>query len=749
MSEKVLCFSLNGFTLAVDPDQVEKILINKHPARDSFVLETGVEVRSLKSYIPLPEKEKTAPAENILFIKDQKDYYGFTVDRIVGYLTLRGADKEFLHKPEAPIQYFIRKEGMLIPVMDLKYVTNNENSVGDDDIEEIVSTAAEDVDAEATGAEQAMFEDVSQEEIFSAIDEEINKNKQLTYSDEVIDSEKKGVVLPLLVNITIVVVFLAGFLFYLTTSRERMREQEVGGSISGVEEEVIREIQRKSEEEVAEQKQKLRAARSRLETLQQEKEYFIKNQDEILAQKEGVLREEYEKRLAETQRRIQASGSEDADAEFEAERERLYREFLQSTTLARQEIDDVKAQYEEALRRQESAIRQEVDVYSRRIGEIEQRLKEEQTKLKESEERFQSAVQKQQEYTTFRRQLNTVYSRALNAFSRRDYEAGISELKTIPPIIEKAKKSGIGDDTGLDVEEKLAGNLLYLAEQEKNRIDLNQVGKETYRAAGDLEKRGNLQEALSRYFTAYTVSNDDQLKQRAYAKADSIMDRLYGERSREQSVEVEEKARRAFEQAMAYKNEKRYGEAIESLHEMVTEHGGSSKSREALDEIVEINRLMSKEKEASIQLGRNDEASKIMDQASESYERGYYAEALKQYQDVLERYRDTDHAKHALDEIVRINEEMREFQAKPKITMRGSESGTGVVIQALSQNSLLFSLGSEDNVKSGEIMQLYRKEGSSLVFIGNLKVTEVFPTISRGTAVYYERKPQEGDIVSF
>ncbi|MBN2322457.1 MAG: hypothetical protein JXQ30_01885 [Spirochaetes bacterium] len=749
MSEKVLCFSLNGFTLAVDPDQVEKILINKHPGRESFILETGVEVRSLKSYIPLPEREKTVPAENILFIKDQKDYYGFTVDRIVGYLTLKGAEKESLHKPDTPIQYFIRKEGMLIPVMDLQYVTNNENSVGDDDIEEIVSTAGEDVDTEPSGTEQEMFEEVSRDEIFSAIDEEISKNKQLGYTDEAIHSEKKGVVLPLLVNIAIVAVFLAGFLFYLTTSRERVRDQEVAGSISGVEEEVIREIQRKSEEEVAEQKEKLRAARSRLQTLQQEKENFLKNQDVILAQKEDVLREAYEKRLAEAQQRIRASGSEDADAEFEAERERLYQEFLRSTTLARQEIDDVKAEYEEALRRQESEIRQEVDVYSKRIGEIEQRLKEEQVKLKESEERFQSTVQKQQEYETFRRQLNTVYNRALNAFSRRDYETGISELKTIPPIIDKAKKSGIGDDTGLGVEEKLADNLLYLAQQEKNRIDLNQMGRETYRAAGDLEKSGNLKEALSRYFTAYTVSNDGGLKQRAYVKAEAIMDRLYGERSNAQSMEVEEKAQRAFERAMAYKNEKRYGEALDSLHEVVTEHGGSSKSRDALDEIVEINELMSKEKEASLLLDRNGEASKIMDQASESYERGYYAEALTQYQDVLERYGDTDHAKHALDEVVRINDEMREFQAKPQITMRGPESGTGVVIQALTQNSLLFSLGSEDNVKSGEIMQLYRKEGSSLVFIGSLKVTEVYPTISRATAVYYERKPQEGDIVTF
>ena len=748
MSDKVLCFNLNGFTLAVEPSQVEKILINKHPTKDAFTLETGVEVRSLKSYIPLPEKEEVA-AENILFLKDQKDYYGFTVDRIVGYLKLKGAERIGGKKPDSSIQFFVRGEGMLIPVMDLQYVTNHENSVTGDDIEEIVSSAVEVKGDEIPDGEKEVFEDVSEEEVFKAIEEEINKNKQLVYSEDVIASEKKGVVLPLVVNIAIVVLFLAGFFFYLTTSRERQAEQEVGGRISGVEEEVIREIQRKSEQEVAEQKEKLQAARSRLQSLQQEKEFFLQNQNEILTEKENALRDEYQRRLEEAKNRIAASGVANADAEFDLEREKLYQEYLKSRETTRQEVDNVKKEYEDALLKKEGEIRREVDTYSKRIGEIEQRLVEEQTKLKETEEKFQSAVMEQQEYMTFRRQLNSVYSKALNSFARKDYDKGITQLRTIPPIIDKAKKSGIGDDTGLDVEEKLVNNILFLAEKERDRIDLNAISQQTYKAASDLERGRNLQEALSRYFTAYTIAEDDALKGRSYARAQAIMDQLYSDRTRKQSEEVEQSAGQAFDRAMQYKSERRYEEALDSLETMVTEHAGSSKSRQALDEIVDINRLISKEAEERIALGRNEEASEIMKSAQGSYERGYYTEALDQYQDVLMRYRGSDYADEALDEIVRVNEEMREFQGKPKITMRGSQANTGVIIQSLSENTFLFSLGSEDNVKAGEILQLYRKEGSSFVFIGSLKVTEVYPTISRGKTVYYDRQPKAGDIVSF
>ena len=748
MSDKVLCFNLNGFTLAVEPSQVEKILINKHPTKDAFTLETGVEVRSLKSYIPLPEKEEVA-AENILFLKDQKDYYGFTVDRIVGYLKLKGAERIGGKKPDSSIQFFVRSEGMLIPVMDLQYVTNHENSVTGDDIEEIVSSVVEVKGDEIPDGEKEIFEDVSEEEVFKAIEEEINKNKQLVYSEDVIASEKKGVVLPLVVNIAIVVLFLAGFFLYLNTSRERQAEQGVGGRISGVEEEVIREIQRKSEQEVAEQKEKLQAARSRLQSLQQEKEFFLQNQDEILTEKENALRDEYQRRLEEAKNRIAVSGVANADAEFDLERDRLYQEYLKSREATRQEVDNVKKEYEDALLKKEGEIRREVDTYSKRIGEIEQRLVEEQTKLKETEEKFQSAVMEQQEYMTFRRQLNSVYSKALNSFARKDYDKGITQLRTIPPIIDKAKKSGIGDDTGLDVEEKLVNNILFLAEQERDRIDLNAISRQTYRAASDLERGRNLQEALSRYFTAYTIAEDDALKGRSYARAQAIMDQLYSDRTRKQSEEVEQSAGQAFDRAMQYKSERRYEEALGSLETMVTEHSGSSKSRQALDEIVDINRLISKEAEERIAFGRNEEASEIMKSAQGSYERGYYTEALDQYQDVLMRYRDSIYADEALDEIVRINEEMKEFQGKPKITMRGSQANTGVIIQLLSENTFLFSLGSEDNIKAGEVLQLYRKEGSSLVFIGSLKVTEVYPTISRGKTVYYDRQPKAGDIVSF
>ncbi|MCK4804498.1 MAG: hypothetical protein KAT88_08060, partial [Spirochaetes bacterium] len=519
MADKILCFSLNGFSLAVEPDQIDKILINKHPTKDTFVLETGVEVKSLKSYIPLPEKEESLSG-NIFFVKDQKDFYGFTIDRIAGYLKLRGAEKIGSKNGGSAIKYFVRNEGRIIPVLDLCYITNNAESVNSSDIEEIVnfSTSLEEGGRD-TGAED-VFQDVSEDDVFKSIEEEINKTKQTHFADNIIESEKKGIVLPLIVNIVIITVVSLGLVYYLLSGRGKAQEQIIGESVSGVEAEVIREIRRKSEEEVRAQKEKLENARIRLESLQQERDYFLQNQEEILKQKEVELNEAFQRSLEEARKRIAESGVYNADEAYEKERERLYREFMESREGARRDIDELKRNYERELSSKEAEIQREVNTYSRQLNEMEQKLQEEQAKLKEAEEQVQSIAMQQQEYLAFRKQLSSIYNKALGYFSRKDYPGGIKELNTLLPVISKARRRGIGDEAGLKVEEDLVKNILYLADREQNRIDLNQIGQETFEAAQALEREGQLEEALSKYFTVYTLGSDTNYKTRAMNRAE-------------------------------------------------------------------------------------------------------------------------------------------------------------------------------------------------------------------------------------
>jgi len=747
MQDKILSFILHGFLLGVEQDQIEKILINKHPVKNTFTLETGVEVKSLDTYIPLPAKEE-APAENILFVKDQKDFYGFTVDSVPGYIRLKDNISVHPAAEKSPIKYFVKTEGRLIPVLDLQYITNNENVVTSEVIEEIVSCSP----VVKNGIEQEerddVFHDVREEEVYRSIEEEINRGKKYSYADNVIESEKKGIILPLIVNIAIIVFFISGLVFYLTVNRERVREQALGESISGVEEEVIKEIRRRSEEEVAEQKQKLNDAKKRLNALQEESDYFLQNQDKILATKERILNEDYEKELEEARLRIMASGTSNVDEEFEKERARLNAEFLKSRHDAREEIEKVKKEYEKALVQKEDEIQREVSIYSKKIDNIQQKLVEEQAKLKEAEEKFQSTVSSQQEYLTFRRQLNAVYNRALGYFSQEKYARGIKELDTILPVIEKARKSGIGKRGELEVEEKLVKNILFLAKSEQNRVDLNQIAQKTYEAAAELENLGNLKEALSRYFTVYTIADGENFKNRAFRRAESIMDEIFNNRTESEKKVMNEAAAALFDTAMDLKNRGEYDKALAALEELITDLPGTTKIKDSLDEIEIVNNLKARNEDALQKEELNERASELMKSARDAYTSGFYTDALEKYEEVVRKFRWSDYSEAALSEIVRINEYMRSLKTSTPVVLQGEGVKIGVIIQQSSANTFLFNLGTNDGIEKGDVLGIYRREGEGMSFIGNVKVSEVYPTISKGKIMYYEKEIKVGDIVS-
>ncbi len=745
MLDKVLLFKLNGYLLGVEPDQIEKILINKHPSRNSFTLETGVEVKRLVDYIPLPGQGEQV-SENILFVQDQKNFYGFSVDKVQGYLKLKGSGKVPSGHEKSPIKYFVKSGEDLIPVLDLQYITNTENAVTNNTIEEIVQTnrANDEIASDRGGA----YQEISEEDIYRSIDEEINKRKSESHADEIISSEKRGVVLPLILNVVILTIFAAGLSAYMMINKERTKEQILGTSISGVEEEVIKEIRRRSEEEVAEQRERLKAARARLEALQKERNEFLENQDAILSEREALLNAEYQRKLEEARLRIMASGTTDAETEFANEREKLRQEYLALTEEARAEIENIKKEYENALANKEEEINREVIAYSERIDEIEQKLLEEQAKLKEAEERFQSALSKQQEYIAFRRQLNTLYDSALAQIAEENYAQGMAELNKIPPIIENARKTGVGEESELRVEERLVSSILNLTEKGQKGVNLNQIARSTYNSAVDLENMGNLNEALSRFFTVYTITDDNRLERRALSRAESLMDQIFKARTEGEARTIEAKTDALFDKAMAYKGESKYNRALVSLEEIIVGYPGTPKARESLDQIKEISSLIAQGEEQGRVEALNREASQAMRDAEESYASGFLTEAIDKYSEVVNRFQGSEYVDDALTEIVKIGEIMRSMGSSPQVVMTGEGATTGVIIQIASENSFLFNLGKEDGLEKGDVLGIYRKEADTFIFIGSVKVSEVYPTVSKGRIMFFERPFKVGDVVS-
>ncbi len=748
MPDKVLCFRLNGYSLGVEPEQVEKILMNKHPSRDAFTLETGVEVKRLSDYIPLPP-QKRARFENIIFVKEQKYFYGFTVDNVQGYLKLRGGEKiRSKSVGRSPIRYFVRRGEYLIPVLDLQYITNADGPLSNEVVQEIVQTARVFEESEEGGEREEVFEDVQDDEIFRAIEDEISKKKTSSVVDEAIQSEKRGMVLPLVINIVIVAIFAAGLLFYLTFARERALEQTLSGTISGVEDEVIREIRRRSEQEIEEQKKKLEEARLRLASLMEERNFFLENQDKLLEEREAELASEYQTRLEEARRRLLASGVDDFDAAFAQEQARLEAEYRRSLDNANTEIEMVKAEYENEMAGLEDALRSEMRSYTARIDEIEQQLVEEQAKLREAELQVQSAVSRQQDYSAFRLSLAGIYRSALSYFAKNDYEKGIAEFKTVFPLIDAAKTAGLGSEMELQVEEDLINSIINIAANQQGGALLNQMAQTSYNRASDLEKSGDLTGALSHYYTAYTIADNRDLKDRSLGRADSVMDRIYLNRRKSEASRKENSANALFNRAVAQKNNGQYELALNTLEELVQTYPETSRVKKSFEEIKSLNRLILMHEEKKHIETLNQQAAQIMKQGEDAFERGFLSEALDRYGEVVSEYYGSDYIGEALSQISRISEVMRSVKATPQVVFGGTDTRTGVIIQIPAEDTYLFNLGLQDGLREGDVMGIFRKEADTYKYIGSVKVFEVFPTVSRGKVIHYEQPFKIGDFVS-
>lgn len=743
---KLLSFKLNGHTLAVPMEQVEKILVNKYPTRSEFLLSTGVEVKNLTNYVPITGKENVS-YENIIFIKDQKDYYGFTVEKVLGYLSL--GNKLIPKKGKAVLGY-VRYDEKLIPVLNLKGITNGEIELTEEDIEEIRSfSGREGLSEQGTEEEGEEIYEISKEEVYSAIEEEINKRKKGITADIKIQSEKKGFVLPLVVNLIIVAVVTAGILYYVLVANRSAFTITSTGAVGGVEEEVIKEIKRRSQEQVEEQKKKLEEAKKRLTSLEKEREYFLKNQDKILSEKEKKLREEYEKRLAEARKRIEESGVKDVESEYQKEKQRIYEEFLRNKQEIQRQVEEAKKKFEEELKKKEASLKQEVEKYNRQISEMEQRLVEQKQQLELAQKKARNIEAEQQVYLAFRRQLNGFYNKALSKFYYKRYEEGIKILKSMIPVIDKAQKSGIGDKDELNVEKKLVSNLIDMAMAEKSKIDFDKMIKRTYNAARTLQKSGKYEEAMMKYFTVYSLTGDTNLKRIALMNAKSLMEDIFNKLNEENKKKLEQNAKILLQDAIQLKDTGKYDQALDKLSQVVSMFAGIDITKKALSEIEDIHRRKLQQIEAERIEKINQRAKIVFTKAEKAYNEGFISEAFNGYEEILRDYRDSEYADVALERLRKINDEIKNVKVSKNINLIGKSENSGVVIQRITDTLLLVSLGSNNGIKKGDVLQVVRKSGKEVIFVGNLKVVEVFSNTSKGRLMYYEKIPLIGDLVVF
>jgi outer membrane protein assembly factor BamD (BamD/ComL family) len=300
----------------------------------------------------------------------------------------------------------------------------------------------------------------------------------------------------------------------------------------------------------------------------------------------------------------------------------------------------------------------------------------------------------------------------------------------------------------LQVEKDLIGSIIDIAEKQQGGVILSRMAQTSYDRAAELEKTGDLTGALSNYYTAYTITGNRNLKNLSIDRADDVMDRIYQSRLQSDAAKKEGSADALFNRAVAQKDDGQYELALNTLESLIQNYPETSKVDESFDEIRSLNQLILMHDEQIRIDELNQQAFQVMQQAEAAYEQGYLTEALDRYGEVVSDYYGSDYIDDALAEISSINEVMRSVKGTPQVVFGRTDTRTGVIIQNPAENTYLFNLGLQDGLEEGDVMGIFRKEEETLLYIGSLKVFEVFPTVSKAKVIYYEQPFKIGDLVS-
>jgi tetratricopeptide (TPR) repeat protein len=195
------------------------------------------------------------------------------------------------------------------------------------------------------------------------------------------------------------------------------------------------------------------------------------------------------------------------------------------------------------------------------------------------------------------------------------------------------------------------------------------------------------------------------------------------------------------------KESEQYDQAIKNLEELLTDYPGTEVAGPAVDELNQVAALKREKEQQLLKAQINEAASDVMEEARANQRGGLYQEALKGYETIVRNYIESDYTNEAVSQIVKINRDLRSANSGSLI-VTSDVSKVGVIIKLSPDDSFLFNLGTRDGVKEGQVLGIYRKEDGEMGFIGNVKITDVYPTISKGMIMFSDQDLRVGDIIS-
>lgn len=285
-----------------------------------------------------------------------------------------------------------------IIILSIKWILKNyfltlkEKTVGEDMEKEVKKEDIE-KNPEHTNENpkyESNIDEAKKEEIFQQIEKEVDKLKisnfhevQKKYMKESKSFTPQLVILYSILISLAIVVFIV--LNVYSGQQESKMAQEIK-NIGGMESLIIRELQRKQEQEKNQLNEQLKEITMQLESLQKQKDQFEKNQIIALNQKTKEIEDEYLKKIEEEKNKLNRGLI--SRAEFDKRYKELVAEKEKRLQEARNQIDAQRKAFQQQIEAKENELKAKENSYKQALSEKEKQIEQANQAIKVAEEKL-------------------------------------------------------------------------------------------------------------------------------------------------------------------------------------------------------------------------------------------------------------------------------------------------------------------------------------------------------------------------
>lgn len=546
---------------------------------------------------------------------------------------------------------FNKKE---ITILSIKWILKNyfiDRSFTDEN-EEILDNTGEKMQEEKDyKTADSNIDEEKKKEIFNQIEKEIDRLRISNFHEiqKIYMKESKSFTpqLILLYSILIVLAIVVFIVLSFFSGQQENKMAEEIKNIGGMESLIIKELQKKQEQERNQINEKLKEISMQLESIQKQKEQFEKNQILALNAKTKEIEDEYLKKIEEEKNKLNRGLI--SRAEYDKRIKELMAEKDRRIQDERNKFDSQRKVYMQQIEAKENELKSKENTYKQALSEKEKQIEEANKAIKSAEEKLALSEEAQKKIALENEQLK---------------QSSALQLKLRESILTYYKKILIFYRNNDKEKLKIALNEFYyfifnnpsasiLAEDEKLfdkfviDIILNDLGNSEDELTKKIEKskllekafnehkKGNLISSYESYYVAFTKYDVMVDNERIYFE--DFLKLVYEKQNLEATQTLEAAATPLYNSILSAYQNKNYNQVIQLANDFLSLYSNSKNALSVVEYKVKAEEgLKIKNKENA--------AATLFQKAKNYYNSNDYDNAVKVILELISKYGSTSYS---------------------------------------------------------------------------------------------------------